>query len=332
MAIRIIKPGMQTTVQDLGRWGYQGEGIPLAGAMDLYSLRLANLLCGNAPTEAVLEIAWHGFQCVTESPVLLACAGHGARLFINDTAFPYGRPIRVPAYSLLRFEASDTGVYSYLALAGGVDLERWKGSYSTYLPAGLGGWQGRSLRENDLLALGHRTTARGMALAKALDDGLPGMARSTTWGVDLRDSLPATRFRVMEGPELDWFTEAARQRFWTDNYRVSQRSNRMAMQLEGPSLPLVEPRELLSTAVCRGTVQVTHEGSPLVLMADAQTTGGYPRIAQVAAADADRFAQVRPGTRVAFEPISPEEAEAVYLARERDLSRIEQALAIRFDH
>jgi antagonist of KipI len=330
MPIRIIKPGLFSTIQDLGREGYQSAGIPVSGAMDRYSIRMANLLCGNPVGAAVLETAWHGAQWIAESRTLIAFSGGGARLFINEKPVPAGRPVLVPAYALMTLEPASGGFYSYLAVAGGFCAQEQMSSASTFIPSGLGGIQGRALQAGDLLETsGHRTE-----LSVRIELALQTPEQTCTypaWSLETaQDATPVRKIRAMEGPEFEWFDNHAGSAFWREIFSVSVQSNRMATRLQGKRMLVHEKRELLSTAVTRGTIQVTHDGTLLVLMADAQTMGGYPRIAQVAAVDLHRLAQVRPGETIQFIRISREQAEELYLEEERKLRQLETNIAMRY--
>ncbi|MCU0379663.1 MAG: biotin-dependent carboxyltransferase family protein [Chitinophagaceae bacterium] len=330
MPIRILKPGLLCTVQDLGRPGYQSDGIPACGAMDRYSMRLANMLCGNEPGAAVLETAWHGAQWITESEILLAFCGGGAKWQVNDGELPSGRPVLVPAFSVISLVPGSRGFYSYLAAAGGFRAQVHQGSASTYIPARMGGYQGRALQVGDVLETGALKTMLAQRMVASLKSSgkechYPG------WGIEVEfDPAPVKEIRILDGPEADWFELNPGSGLQQETFAISVQSNRMATRLEGKKLRACEKRELLSTAVTRGTVQVTHDGSLLVLMADAQTTGGYPRIAQVAAADLPRIAQLRPGDRIRLKRISWEQAEDLYLEEERKLKQLERSIAMRF--
>lgn len=331
MALRIIKPGFYASIQDAGRWGHQQEGVPVSGAMDRYALRVANQLCGNAPDLPVLEFAWHGLQAIAETDLLMAYCGGGAILEVSGRFLPPGRPMWIPAFSLLSFVASNTGMYCCLAVGGGFQARMDLGSASTFVPSGLGGVDGRVLRSGDLLQASAAVSERTAKLLRDLPKPGDGPAYPA-WSFDPgRERNTNDPFRLTPGPEYDWFDSPSQEAMLNTAVHISPRSNRMATRLDGLKLNRVLTRELLSTAVCRGTVQVMHDGTPLVLMADAQTTGGYPRIAQLAAVDLDRFAQCRPGTAVHFRMISAEEAETLYLAREKQVRQVDQAIQWKLD-
>jgi antagonist of KipI len=301
MSLRIIKPGISTTLQDAGRPGFQAAGVPVSGAMDRDSMKLANLLCGNDPGEVVLETTLHGAEWLVEEEQLIAFSGGGSALLINNQPAPYNRAIRVKACSLISLKPIQTGCRSYLAVAGGFKSMTDLNSHSTYSPAGLGGYQGRALKAGDLL----EWSSKKSMLTDAIMDTLANEGNDFTvakWGIDfsLQNPDKEKSIRVFNGPESEWFDEHTRTKLFRESFGVSNQSNRMGYRLSGPAFILSKKRELISTAVCSGTIQVTHEGSLVLLMADAQTTGGYPRLAMVAAVDLPACAQLRPGDSIQF--------------------------------
>lgn len=331
MSLRIIKPGISTTLQDAGRPGFQAAGVPVSGAMDRDSMKLANLLCGNDPGEVVLETTLHGAEWLVEEEQLIAFCGSGCTLLINNNPAPFHKAIRVKACSLLSLKPSPAGCRSYLAVAGGFKAMADLNSHSTYSPAGLGGYQGRALKAGDLLEWRFEKSM----LAAAIMDSLANEGNDFTvakWGIDFDRQNPGNEksIRVFNGPEWDWFDEHSRAKIFRDSFGVSNQSNRMGYRLSGPSFILPKKRELISTAVCTGTIQVTHEGSLVLLMADAQTTGGYPRLAMVAAVDLPACAQLRPGDSIRFREISMDKAEELYLEREKLFRQIQSSVAVKF--
>jgi antagonist of KipI len=331
MSIRIIKPGISTTIQDSGRTGYRALGVPVSGAMDIDSFRLANILCGNEAGLPALEITLHGFECVFVEDCLAACCGDGSGVFINDELVPMGKAFIVRAGSLMSFRRSLHGCRAYLAVAGGFLAREDMGSFSTYVTASLGGHLGRPLRSGDHLYRNAEKTSRLSAaiMASIRSDGENFM--TSKWGVTLF-LYPEGRtspIRIMKGPEWLLFNEKTREQLFQERFIVSGRSNRMGYRISGQLAGGTSGNEMVSTAVCPGTLQVTPDGTLVLLMADAQTTGGYPRIAQVAAIDLPRCAQLRPGQQVSFVPITIEEASEVLIRKERDIRMIREAIALK---
>lgn len=332
MSIRIVKSGLQVTVQDLGRYGSQDLGVPVGGAMDDWSARLANLLVGNPPGAALLEVTLHGLALLFETEHIVAVTGGGATVRVNDEEVPMGRTIVVKPWSAMRFHPSRNGFRSYLAVDGGIDVPTVMGSRSTYLPAKLGGFHGRALEEGDALSVRKDRTALSQAMACRLL-GPDHEYRGTRWSISPAHGpdLSCRSIRFLPGPEWGWLSESQQKKFCSQPFVVTSRSDRMGYRLRGQPLMPDQPREMISAAVTRGSVQLTHEGQPVLLMADAQTTGGYPRIAQVAAVDLPVCAQYRPGDRILFKPVSFAEARRAFMEREQELDLIGKNLALLFN-
>ncbi|ALI98705.1 5-oxoprolinase subunit C family protein [Rufibacter tibetensis] len=327
MNISVEKPGMLTTVQDLGRNGFQKQGMVVSGAMDAFALRLANLLVGNTEGEAALEITLVGPNLRFQEDCLIAMTGANLSPKLNGNPVPINRPIFVKKGVVLEFGAPVKGARAYLAVAGGFDVPRVMGSASTYLRAGIGGWQGRALQKGDELPV------KGMSLEQLHFWQQKSLGEesflASKWGISsnlLTAYAENPTVRVMPGPEYNLFSENAHETFWQDEFKVSTASDRMGYRLEGPTLPLQEPVEFLSSAVTFGTVQVPSNGNPIILMADRQTTGGYPRIGQVASVDLPMLAQVKPGGTLRFQQVSLAEAQALYYQQEQALEHLKRAI------
>lgn len=320
--VRVLRPGLLTTVQDLGRHGHQREGVPVCGAMDSVALRLANLAVGNEPGAAALEVTLLGPSLELEDERLLAVTGADLGGRLDGEPLVPGRAVRGRRGGRLDFTGPRSGCRAYLAFAGGIAVAPVLGSRSTYLRGRFGGWEGRALAAGDALPLGEPS-----ALARRLAGRLaPGESAGWTIGTPELTTYSSPFIRAIRGAHFEELTAAARAALLDAPYRVTPESDRMGYRLAGPPLELERPLELVSEAVAFGTVQLPPGGQPIVLMADRQTTGGYPRVLEVAAADLPALAQAKPGSEVRFREISLEEAQALYIARERQLSRL--ALAI----
>ncbi|MDQ2687634.1 MAG: biotin-dependent carboxyltransferase family protein [Armatimonadota bacterium] len=304
---RVQTPGLLSTLQDLGRVGYQNTGMPVAGAMDPFALQVANLLVGNARGAAALELTLLGPTLEVLGDVTIAVCGADLSARLDDAPLPLWRTAALRAGQTLRWGRRVSGARAYLAVAGGLDVPEALGSRSTFLRAGIGGFAGRALRAGDVLR-GEGATAvqSGRALAPS---AVPIYSSSAT-------------VRVVSGPHEDAFAPATLATFFTSEYMLSAQSDRMGYRLDGPSLSCRSERQgvLLSEAVPWGGVQIPPDGQPILLMADRQTTGGYPLIAVVATADRPRCAQLAPGDSVSFQPISLEEAQEADAAQERLLA------------
>jgi len=327
----VLKPGLFTTVQDLGRPGYQKTGLVVSGALDAVALRTANLLVGNPATAAGLECTLRGPVLRFEADTLLALSGADLAATIAGQPVPLGRPVAVRAGAVLAFGAPKLAGRAWLAVAGGVAVPLVLGSRATYLRAALGGLSGRALRAGDALPVGEWP-----ALARRLFDTLKpaetaGWA-SARWLAASEAAAPLGMplvVRALPGPEYAQFAPSSQQSFWQELFTVTTEADRMGCRLSGPALTRATTAELLSSAVTFGTVQVPPGGQPIVLLADCQTTGGYPRLAQVISADLGRLAQALPGTRLRFQPVSLAEAQALYLAQERRLRTLERAVHLK---
>lgn len=306
MEMRILRAGMQTTVQDLGRRGHRGAGVPLSGAMDPFALRVANALVGNAENTAALEFALVGPAVEFSEDALVALGGAACEGVASWQQWTVRRGERLDLGACVR------GARGYLAVAGGLEVERVLGSCSTYVRGAFGGVEGRALRDGDVL----RVNAPG----RAVHDAAAG------WHIDRRilpaySSEPTVRI-VLGAQAVD-----AGDRLFGEAFTVSSRSDRMGLRLD-PATPWELPRlDLLSAAVAPGTIQAPPDGHPLVLMADAQTIGGYPQVGHAIAVDLPLLAQLRPGDRVRFAEVALDEAHRLALARERALGMLHEGLA-----
>lgn len=329
MSIRVEQPGMLTTVQDLGRHGLQAQGVPVGGAMDTVAHRIANVLIGNDEAAATLEITLLGPSLTFASDVVIALGGADLGARAGSVELSPWRPAYVPAGTRLGFTGSRAGCRAYLAIAGGIDVPAVLGSRSTFLRGSFGGFRGRALERGDELPVGEPS-----ALARRIGERLRGHSASVAvahWSASplIRPSCSSRAVvHLLSDAHTSHLTEAAREHLFGSEYRIASASDRMGFRLDGPPLELVAPVDLLSEGVAFGTVQLPPGGVPIVLMADRQTTGGYPRIGCVATVDLPLVAQLRPGDRLRFRPISLHEAQAMYLDRERDLAQARIGVAL----
>jgi len=296
-------------VQDHGRHGFQRVGLCPGGAMDPVALALANALVGNPPGDAALEITVIGPDLMFEEDTLVAVCGAE---FLG--AFPHNRPALVPAGSRLSVGRAIRGARAYIAVAGGFAVDPVLGSRSTYLPGRFGGFEGRALKHGDVLALRDGGAAQRFHSLRKTRKG------TVSWSappLTLPDREPVL-VHVIEGQHHASFDSTSQRAFVDTVWRVAPESNRMGFRLSGPPLGRPQADEILSGPTCLGSVQVPPSGVPIALMADHQTTGGYPRIAEIASADVARLAQLAPGGKVHFARCSLEiAAELRKHARER---------------
>jgi len=304
----VVRPGLLTTVQDLGRWGQQAAGVPVSGAMDTYSLRLANRLAGNPESAAALEVTLTGPTLVAETTVAVAVAGARFDLFVDERLVEHGGILTVPAGGVLRFGERRGGARAYLAVAGGFDTAPVFGSRATHLVSRMGGHAGRALQVGDRLSIAPQA-----------------MPPASRWPARPALPVPGPRgpgyLRVLLGPQDDWFTSSAVDALLGASFRISTASDRMGYRLEGPPLHTRRAEALVSEPVAFGSIQVPASGAPILLMADRQTAGGYPKIATLITADLPLAGQVAPGDWVRFTACSRAEARSALIARERELLR-----------
>jgi antagonist of KipI len=329
VTLRIITGGLQTTVQDLGRIGRQRTGIPVCGAMDRFAHRVANMLVGNDDSAATLEASLLGPAIAFDEPAVIAIAGGDLSASLNGNEVAPWHALAVPRGATLRFGQARVGCRAYIALSGGIDLPAVFGSRSTYLRAQFGGVEGRSLRSGDIINPGTPSPVAERIASLLRASGTTAIGR---WTV-ATSARPAYNddpiVRVIPGQHHELLDDASRERFLSSTFTVSSNSDRMGYRLGGVPLSLTEPMELLSEGVAFGTIQLPPGGEPIVLMADHQTTGGYPRIGEVASVDLPLIAQLKPGDRLRFRLVSVEKAQQAYLAQERDLAMARAAIELR---
>ncbi len=301
MSVLIVKPGILSTVQDLGRVGYRQFGINPGGVMDRTAARAANMLVGNNESDAVLEMHFPAAEILFEKPCDFAISGADLSPELDGEPISNWRTYSADQGSTLRFTGKTMGNRAYLAVCGGLAVESWLGSASTNLSAGVGGQNGRKLEAGDRLSFGAERASGQMFAATISTKLIPHYSVFPT-------------VRISEGAEYDLLGDASRASLEEHNFTISNNSNRMGFRLVGEPLLLKTPIEMLSSAVSFGTIQLLPDGQIIVLMADHQTTGGYPRIAHVIERDLPVLAQLGGGDKVAFHLIS--NADAEYLKSE----------------
>ncbi len=308
----VDSPGLLTTVQDLGREGYGAMGVSPAGAADPVALRLGNLLVGNEPGAAGLEMTLLGGTFIFPDGAIVAVVGADFGASVNGRSLEMWTAHSLPPGAKLDLGHTRNFARCYLAVAGGIQVEPFLGSASTHLLSGLGGHEGRAVRRGDVLWLG---VADKQPRAKAI---------SPTVLLTLK---PRRILRVTEGPQHDHFLEAAKQSFYRGVFRVSEESDRTGLRLDGPAVMAESKGQMITEGVPLGAVQVTPAGQPILLFVDQQTTGGYPKIANVIGVDLHRVGQLRPRVEIRFERTSLTVARSLWIEQERLLSKPELLLA-----
>jgi allophanate hydrolase len=310
--LRVLNPGLHTTVQDLGRIGYQALGVPVSGALDSLALQLANALVGNPAGAAALEILGVGptLQIIADS-VRLAVAGAGLVLIHKERALPAWQSVTLFHGEVFRLVLGRESVCAYLAVEGGFSNAPVLGSASTYVRAGLGGFHGRALQRGDEvpLAVDHS--------AERAEHHLPSPPLAA----------PDDPIRVVLGPQQQCFTEEALATLLSAEYRVSKHADRMGIRLDGPPLDHRDGWDIVSDAIATGAIQVPGSGRPIVLLADHQTTGGYPKIATVISADLPIVGRRRTGDAIRFAEVSVEQAEQLARDAEKKMSALLATIA-----
>ncbi|WP_041455010.1 biotin-dependent carboxyltransferase family protein [Anaerolinea thermophila] len=311
MAFWVEQAGWFTTVQDLGRTGYEHLGLPAGGAMDPFACKAANRLVGNEDSAAVLEFSGAGPTLWSDTPALIALCGGGFTLWVDGMEMPAWTAVRVRAGQRVECRPHLAGFWGVLAVSGGWDVPEVLGSRSTFLKANLGGYQGRLLQPGDWLF----SLREGWLPEERAGAVLPASRRPVY--------SPEAVIRVVPGPQCAWFGEEGEREFLSAIFQVSAQSDRLGYRLTGATVPR-RAGELLSEGIPRGAIQVPPDGNPIVMMADHPTTGGYPKIAGVIRADWGRMAQLRPGEgKVCFETVTLEQAHQLYRELMANLNAIE---------
>ena len=312
MSIEVLHPGLLTTVQDLGRTGYQRFGVSVSGAVDPRSAAVANILAGNPDGEAVLECTVLGPQLRFDAPAVIAVTGADLGPTLDGVPAENYRALRVQAGQTLRFTGPKCGCRAYLAVSGGLDVPEVMGSRSTYMKAKIGGWHGRKLEKGDVLPLRAPGTEPKALENRALAPEFRGRSEYT--------------LRVVMGPQDNAFTPGGVSAFLSGVYTVTPEFDRMGCRMEGPEIEHNGSADILSDGIAFGAVQVPDSGQPIVMLADRQTTGGYTKIANVISADFRLLGQLKSGDRVRFEKVSLAAAQEALLAQRASLRLLRHVL------
>jgi antagonist of KipI len=309
--MRVHAPGLLTTVQDLGRPGGGPLGISPAGAADPVALRLGNILLGNPPHAAALEMTLSGGAFEFEEPTLIALTGSDFGAACEGRRLELWRTHEIPAGGILQIGRTASGARCYLCVRGGFAVERWLGSASTHVLSGLGGFHGRPLRKGDALAIYPSRAGRPHKRIR------PEVVAAVS---------PRRTLRVTRGPHSNWFEYATVRTFTSHRYTVTEDANRMGLRLAGPALATRGGGQMITEGVSLGAIQVPPAGQPIILFVDQQTTGGYPIVANIIAADLPSIGQLRPRDEIRFEMTSFEQARRLIIEQEMLLGSGEDLL------
>lgn len=316
MCLSILKAGMLDSLQDGGRFGYASLGINPGGVMDSFAAKCANYLVNNPGDEAVLELHFPASQILFTQDALISICGADLTPTIHDEVIPNWQPVMVKRNSVLHFQKWKWGSTAYMAVCGGFKIDKWLNSYSTHLKAGAGGFKGRALVKDDLLEVNNNSALCKHVRAKEYFHVLH-------WGVPQQSVYEnAGDIFILPGPEWQLLNDDLLTRSAFTN---APKSDRMGYLLNGPSLQLKHQFEMISSGVDFGTIQLLPNGQLMVLMADHQTTGGYPRVGNIIGAHLHKFAQLKPGAEVRFHITDMHTAEQLLFSQLRDLRIIERS-------
>lgn len=311
MSITVLNPGLLTTVQDMGRMGYQQFGVSVSGVMDPRSAAIANILAGNQEGEAVLECTMMGPHLQFDRANTIAITGGDLMPTLDGQPIPTYRAISVQAGQVLRFQAPKTGCRCFIAFTGGLDIPEVMGSRSTYLKAKIGGVEGRKLQKGDVIPF-----------------RAPGVPKNLNIRFISPEFVPREVYtlRVVLGPQDDAFTQEGMNTFLRETYTVTPEFDRMGCRLDGPAIQHVSGGDIISDGIAFGAIQIPSHGRPIIMLADRQTTGGYTKIATVISADFRLLGQLKAGDKVRFEKVSIGQAQEALLNQRTAMRTLRHAL------
>ena len=321
MSIQVIRAGIMDTLQDAGRFGYRHWGINPSGAMDGFAMQVANALVGNPLREAVIELHFPASTFLFGHPALIAMAGADFSPAINGEPVPVGQPIRVNRHDVLQFSNPASGAVACLAVAGGFQAEPWLGSQSTHLRAQKGGHGGRIFRKGDEILF------RQSFPPVPAPDGFLVLP----WKADINWGDPFTDICILPGPEWDRLTVQQQSGLPGELFHIRPGSDRMGFHLQETIQGYQPGEEMVSVTVTAGTIQLLPGGHLVILMADHQVTGGYPRVAHVISAHLSKLSQHRPGDAVRFRLTDLQTAEALLRRQQRHLLQLQNACTFRLE-
>jgi len=313
--IKVANPGLMTTVQDLGRYGYQQYGVLVSGAMDHVAARLANILVGNDDNEGLLETTIMGPKIEFISSAVIAITGGDLQPALNDKSISMNKSVPVNAGDCLTFRGMKKGCRSYIAFSGGIDVPVVMGSKSTFLKAQIGGYEGRALKAGDILNIGELKTFMSDIVGREISENFYEYGSSIV------------ELRIVLGPQDDAFTENGIETLFSNEYTVTNNCDRMGYKLEGEKIQHKDGADIISDGIAMGAIQVPSKGTPIIMMADRQTTGGYTKIGNVITADLPKVAQAKPGDKIIFKKSTLEEAHNLIKGLEYKIEQVKIQLS-----
>lgn len=312
---KILNPGLFTTVQDIGRFGYESLGAPTSGAMDIFSFKVANILAGNTIDEPVLEVTLLGPRMEFLSDAFISVTGANMIPLINGKKRPTWSAFPVKKGDVLSFSPMTEGCRAYIAVAGGLKAENVMGSASTYVRGKIGGILGRPLKKGDILELKRDDSAKRKP-CKVKSDYIPSYKTMVN-------------VRIILGPQDDYFSNDAIEKLLSSTYTLTNESDRMGFRLDGPEIRPIDKYDIITDGLIPGSVQIPGNGKPIIMMKDAQTTGGYVKIANVISIDLPKLAQLKPGDKLRFEKVKLNKAHEMLKDVNKTLNKIKEEL-VRF--
>ncbi len=292
--IKVIKPGFQSSIQDLGRYGYSHLGISASGAADTVSLRLGNLLLGNDQNSAAIEMTLVGGEFFFDSETIIAITGSDFQPALDEIQIPLWETVFIKSGQTLRFYATQSGARCYLCIKGGFVVEKIFGSASTHLLTGIGGYKGRSLMKDDEINF--------------IGSDTKNFKQQRVKKEIVNEIISNNKIFVTKAPQSDYFSTETLELFSSSTYTVTEEANRMGLRLIGLKVRQIENKDIITEGVSLGAIQVSHNGNPIILFVEHQTTGGYPKIANVISAHLHKVGQLRPRDEIKFSFVSIEEA------------------------
>ncbi len=307
----ILSPGPLSTIQDEGRFGYMSTGFSPNGAMDAYSMKIANILVGNTPEDGVIEMTMMGMAAHFSCDTVMALTGADMQPMLNGEPVEMYCAVPVHAGDELVLKAATRGLRTYLSVAGGFDLPWEMGSMSTNLKCGLGGFCGRKLQAGDEIPLRRSITICQLGNRKTKPEN---------------EYADVITVRVVMGPQADYFTQKGIDTFLNSSYTVTPQSDRMGVRLDGEKIENKNGVDIISDGIATGAIQIPAAGTPIIMMADRQTTGGYAKIATVISSDLKLIAQAKPGTKISFQAVTEKEAVTLKRKEQRALKELRYRL------
>ena len=325
MSLRILKAGILDTMQDMGRFGYQHLGINPTGAMDKYAADIANMLVRNKPGDAIIEMHFPASVFLFDQPAVIALAGADFNASINGEFIPVNQPVIVNKSSVLQFHNIKNKARCYMAVKGGFNISKWLNSYSTNLKAGSGGIEGRKFLKDDTIELNEKN--QFCKLLGENDFRILSWKANENWNENNNEEI-----FILPGNEWDWLDPVSKEKFLSASFTITANSDRMGYRLNSEPLVSVKNEELVSSPVCFGAIQLLPDGQLIILMADSQTTGGYPRVGAVLSTQLSRLAQMKPGEKIKFSFTSHSIAETLIIKQQQHLLQLQNACTFRLQN